>query len=39
MQLDNGIHIIFTTARAPRSMKQFLLKELQRIGMMVQRIF
>ncbi|MBJ8029562.1 HAD family hydrolase [Bacillus cereus group sp. N21] len=30
-----GIHIIFATARAPRSVKQFLPKELQNIGMMV----
>ena len=28
-----GIHIIFATARAPRSVKQFLPKELQGIGM------
>ncbi|WIY59161.1 HAD family hydrolase [Bacillus arachidis] len=30
-----GIHIIFATARAPRSVKQFLPKELQSMGMMV----
>ncbi|MEY8348008.1 HAD family hydrolase [Bacillus cereus] len=30
-----GIHIIFATARAPRSVKQFLPVELQSIGMMV----
>ncbi|WP_410982888.1 HAD family hydrolase [Bacillus cereus] len=30
-----GIHIIFATARAPRSVKQFLPKELQSIGMIV----